>query len=442
MPMKHALVVDDSRSAQFALKKQLEAHELVVSLAASGEEALAFLEHQSVDVIVMDHTMPGMDGLQALAAIKRNPRTAMIPVMMYTTKEGEVYVGQARALGGIGVLPKDVQPHVLFDMLQNLGLVRDKRTGVPPQDDAPRRRASDASDDAQPRSEPPPGMALAALMNRIIEDQAALRVELRRERAALAREVANELIEAQADRTENAAAAVQPATRPSKTLIAIAAFFVATTIALATVTWSVFRSERAPDASPPPDDAVMHRAQVGELEVALHSGKTQAHARYLQSIDALQWALNQHASLPFDALPFDDERAVELRDLLERLIALGFHGRVRIESHLGEFCLVGDESSGYAPAPAELTIDACTRIGHPADDSASLAERQSLDFARLLQSSPLVNDSGIRVELVAHDRAHSLRQVPFPSDVNRADDWNRIAQHNNRLEYSLIANDD
>ena len=113
MSIKHALVVDDSKSAQIALKKQLEEHELVVALAESGEEALEFLEHESVDVIFMDHTMPGMDGLEALAAIKRNPRTAMIPVMMYTTKEGEVYVGQARALGGIGVLPKEVHPQVL-----------------------------------------------------------------------------------------------------------------------------------------------------------------------------------------------------------------------------------------------------------------------------------------------------------------------------------------
>ena len=87
--------------------------------------------------------MPGMDGLQALAAIKRNPRTAMIPVMMYTTKEGEVYVGQARALGGLGVLPKSVQPHVLFDMLLNLGLVKDKRTAAPPDVETPQRRATD-----------------------------------------------------------------------------------------------------------------------------------------------------------------------------------------------------------------------------------------------------------------------------------------------------------
>src|SRR5215470_868048 len=99
--MKHALVVDDSKSAQAALKKQLDAHDLRVSLVDSGEAALAFLEHEPVDVIFMDHTMPGMDGLETLAAVKRNPRTAMIPVMMYTTKEGAVYVGQARALGGI-----------------------------------------------------------------------------------------------------------------------------------------------------------------------------------------------------------------------------------------------------------------------------------------------------------------------------------------------------
>src|SRR5512139_3645713 len=98
MSIKHALVVDDSKAARVALKRLLERYELVVDLAESGEEALRFLEHRTADVIFMDHTMPGMDGLQAVAAIKSNPRTAMIPVMMYTTKEGEVYVGQARAL--------------------------------------------------------------------------------------------------------------------------------------------------------------------------------------------------------------------------------------------------------------------------------------------------------------------------------------------------------
>ena len=62
------------------------------------------------DVIFMDHMMPGMDGFQAVQAIKNNPRTATIPIMMYTSQEGELYVGQARALGAVGVLPKQVKP--------------------------------------------------------------------------------------------------------------------------------------------------------------------------------------------------------------------------------------------------------------------------------------------------------------------------------------------
>ena len=67
--------------------------------------------------------MPGMDGFQALEAIKANPATATIPVMMYTSQEGELYVGQARALGAFGVLPKQVKPVEVSKILQALHLI-------------------------------------------------------------------------------------------------------------------------------------------------------------------------------------------------------------------------------------------------------------------------------------------------------------------------------
>ena len=127
MAFKRALVVDDSKLARVALKKLLEEHDLQVEFAESGEEALEFLDRETVDAVFMDHHMPGMDGLEAVAAIKKNPRTATIPVMMYTTRAGEVYLSQARALGAVGVLPKQVQPGVLFEMLEELGLVQDRR---------------------------------------------------------------------------------------------------------------------------------------------------------------------------------------------------------------------------------------------------------------------------------------------------------------------------
>jgi CheY-like chemotaxis protein len=438
MSIKHALVVDDSKSAQTVLKQQLEEHDLVVALAASGEEALEFLEHRSVDVIFMDHTMPGMDGLEALAAIKKNPRTATIPVMMYTAKEGEVYVGQARALGGIGVLPKNVQPHVLFDMLLQLGLVRDQRDTITLDADTPRRRASDMPADGQPRPERPAGIALESLVSRIMEDQAALHTELRTGRAALAREVAAEVVAAQ--RNERAAtddillAPASPSAPKIWTWLTVLLAGAALIFALRA--WDDGRSNAVPPPAPADDGA--QRAHVSQLEAALRAEQTQAHARYFKAIDALQWAVNQHAGFPFDELPFDDTRAGEIRDLLERLVALNFQGRVRIESHLGEFCLVTDETGSYQLAPPDLPVESCTFVGHPQDNSASVADQQSVGFAEFFRSSPLVSASGIAVELVAHDRAHSLRRVPFPPDLSRAGDWNRIAERNNRLEYSLI----
>src|SRR5580700_9630153 len=110
MGQKRALVVDDSKSARVILSRMLEKYDIEVDMAESAEQAIEYLEHGRPDAIFMDHLMPGMDGLQAVKAIKSNPQTATIPIMMYTSQEGELYVGQARALGAMGVLPKQVRP--------------------------------------------------------------------------------------------------------------------------------------------------------------------------------------------------------------------------------------------------------------------------------------------------------------------------------------------
>ena len=107
MASKRALIVDDSTTAQYRLKKMLRAYPLDIDIVDSGEAALRYLAHHSPDVIFMDHLMPGMDGFRALQIIKSHPETAMIPVIMYTSKSGDVYTGQARALGALDVVSKD-----------------------------------------------------------------------------------------------------------------------------------------------------------------------------------------------------------------------------------------------------------------------------------------------------------------------------------------------
>ena len=127
MAQKSALVVDDSKSARVILSRMLEKYDIEVDMAESAEQAIEYLKGNRPDAIFMDHLMPGMDGLQAVKAIKGNPQTAMIPIMMYTSQEGELYVGQARALGAMGVLPKQVRPVDVSKVLYELHLLPDRR---------------------------------------------------------------------------------------------------------------------------------------------------------------------------------------------------------------------------------------------------------------------------------------------------------------------------
>src|SRR5579863_1652763 len=123
MMARRALVVDDSKSARAFLTRILERYELAVDGVETAEQAIEYLTVQRPDVIFMDHLMPGMDGFQAVQAIKNNPRTATIPIMMYTSQEGELYLSQARALGAIGVLPKQIKHADVSQVLQQLHLL-------------------------------------------------------------------------------------------------------------------------------------------------------------------------------------------------------------------------------------------------------------------------------------------------------------------------------
>ena len=127
MSAKRALVVDDSKSARLFLSRILERHEIAVDAAESAEQAIDYLQRHRPDVIFMDHLMPGMDGFQAVQTIKNNPRTSSIPILMYTSQEGDLYLGQARALGAEGVLPKQIKQADVTRMLYQLRLVTDRR---------------------------------------------------------------------------------------------------------------------------------------------------------------------------------------------------------------------------------------------------------------------------------------------------------------------------
>lgn len=121
MAIKNALLVDDSKVARFALSKLLENREMQVNMAGSAEEALEFLNADNhPDVIFMDHLMPGMNGVEATKAIKGNPATADIPIIMCTSKKSPSFMEEARNFGVYNILTKPPHNDGLNSLLDQL----------------------------------------------------------------------------------------------------------------------------------------------------------------------------------------------------------------------------------------------------------------------------------------------------------------------------------
>jgi CheY-like chemotaxis protein len=134
MAIKNALLVDDSKVARFALSKLLESRDMEVNMAGSAEEALDFLNSNGrPDVIFMDHLMPGMNGVEATKAIKGNPDTAAIPIIMCTSKKSSSFMEEARNFGVYNILTKPPHTEGLSLVLEQLS--RDVAEGTLP--DAP-----------------------------------------------------------------------------------------------------------------------------------------------------------------------------------------------------------------------------------------------------------------------------------------------------------------
>jgi CheY-like chemotaxis protein/DNA-binding CsgD family transcriptional regulator len=97
--MAHILVVDDEPDIAMLVRVTLEANGHAVSVAGDGATALRMVDEGAYDAVILDVTMPGMDGFEVLTALKSDPEPTVssIPVIMLTARTGEL----DRIKGGI-----------------------------------------------------------------------------------------------------------------------------------------------------------------------------------------------------------------------------------------------------------------------------------------------------------------------------------------------------
>ena len=164
MAIKNVLIVDDSKTSRTQLSKLLQNFDLHIDTAESAEEAIDFLQLRRPDAIFLDHTMPGMDGLQALKVIKGNPGTAFIPIAMYTSLDDDDYAERARSQGAVDLLYKPPTSGTVTNIFHKLAEAFDQSAN---QAAAAAANDTDTTDSTTPLSDKP----LAELVRSAVNSQ-------------------------------------------------------------------------------------------------------------------------------------------------------------------------------------------------------------------------------------------------------------------------------
>jgi len=114
MPTK-VLSVDDSKIIRMIVRRALAAFDCTVVEAVNGEEGLARAASEKPDLIILDITMPVMDGVTMLARLKETADLKDIPVIMLTAESGRENVMHIAQLGVRDYLVKPFKDEQLVE---------------------------------------------------------------------------------------------------------------------------------------------------------------------------------------------------------------------------------------------------------------------------------------------------------------------------------------
>jgi CheY-like chemotaxis protein len=120
MTSKTILFAEDQLDFLAVNKLFLERHGYRVVAAEDGEQAVQAAQECRPDVIVMDFSMPRMDGIRATAALKTHPSTRDIPVLMLTAHSYGSVGRRAREAGCVAVISKPCDPKRVLNEVESL----------------------------------------------------------------------------------------------------------------------------------------------------------------------------------------------------------------------------------------------------------------------------------------------------------------------------------
>ena len=130
--MSKILLVEDDPLISRMYEKIFSFEKYEVTVASDGESALAKIRETKPTIVLLDVMMPKMNGLEVLDALKSDPETKNIPVVMLTNLAGEKDAETALAKGAVKyIIKSQYDPKQITDMVKEIlaGYTRDQVPG-------------------------------------------------------------------------------------------------------------------------------------------------------------------------------------------------------------------------------------------------------------------------------------------------------------------------
>ena len=115
---KKILLVEDEKNIILGVRTCLDAVGYKVDIVENGEDALAYVQKEKPDLILLDLLLPKVDGFEVLAALKSDTSTSAIPVIVLTAKAEEEDRQRVLDAGADAYMTKPFRPQELWDILK------------------------------------------------------------------------------------------------------------------------------------------------------------------------------------------------------------------------------------------------------------------------------------------------------------------------------------
>jgi PleD family two-component response regulator len=114
------LAADDDRTTMAIVRTVVTQNGMQCHIANNGKSALDLAQALDPNVVILDVDMPFLDGFQVLTALRNEPRTAEVPVMMLTSMQQQADVTRAFSLGADDYVVKPFNPRELLARIRRL----------------------------------------------------------------------------------------------------------------------------------------------------------------------------------------------------------------------------------------------------------------------------------------------------------------------------------